>query len=88
MKKYKMHIFEQVFRDHEVIFASDAPASDIDKILDEAVEKGSSLDDVIYTLKEHDCNVLNIDRDDDEFGKIEIDEFEEMEEESRCLEQR
>lgn len=77
MKRYKVNVCEEVAFNHEIIFQSDA--HDIDKILDK-VEKERCLDGVIFTLKEQGCNVERIVKDDGNYGEIEIDEYEEMEE--------
>lgn len=76
MKKYKISVLETLAFNHEITLESDT--SDIDKILDEA-QKERCLDDVILTLEEKGCNVLNVDKDDGSYGEIEIDDYEEME---------
>lgn len=76
MKKYKISVLEALAFNHEITLESDT--SDIDKILDEA-QKERCLDDVILTLKDKGCNLLNVDKDDSSYGEIEIDDCEEME---------
>lgn len=80
MKKYRINICETVPFNHTVIFESDAP--NIEKVLDKA-EKENCLDDVVYALKSQGCKVSNIDRDEGDYGEIEIDDLEEIKEDKK-----
>ena len=78
MKRYKIDVFEEIPFTHEVVFESDAV--DIDKILDEA-QKGRCLDDVIELLENQGCTIKEVDRDDGDFGTVEIEDCLEVKEE-------
>ncbi|WP_297419167.1 hypothetical protein [Clostridium sp.] len=52
--------------------------TDLDSILDVA-EKEISLEDVVYVLKEHGCDISEICEDDSSIPEIEIDDMMEIE---------
>ena len=77
MKKYKVYVTESVKFSHEIIIEVDDNC-DIDRILDRA-ETECCFDDVIGSLKDDDCKIIErINDEDGDYGDINIDDMNEI----------